>query len=323
MFLLVKGNIPWWFPVLVTIVVKDGVTSIFLKRVVISAGRYERYFLQYFFAWLCAMFFWIITQGYNNTISPIAVPWLGLIPAVAVIYCIGLFNGISTTFYWRALDISLSKSHFFLFIDDAIAISLSLIVLKEFQIMNAGLAAGITISFSSIILFTVHSLNKSAVDLGNKQISSLKSEKKLWYYIIIHSLMHGIIMFLMKYTTTNSVPVNIFLLSWYGGSLTVASVILLLNKSVRLDNVFTKNHLKIMPIIGCLIVITLGLLYWSYEMAPQTVVQPIFFITQMTLPVLIGLYWFDEKKTFDIKERIIFLIGAMGSALMFLSYNAP
>ena len=143
--------IPWYIPVLLTVLIKDGVTSVFLKKVVVSTGRYERFFLQFFFAWIYATLFWLISGNYGSTTFQLILPIMG----------IGLLNGIATTFYWRALDISLSKSHFFLFLDDVIAICLSLVILKEFQILNLGLAIGIMMGLSSIISFAIHSMTKS------------------------------------------------------------------------------------------------------------------------------------------------------------------
>lgn len=297
-------NIPWYLPVMIALLLRDGFFSILVKKAVVSAGRMERFVLQFLFAWIYAILFFMFSGGTFSTLD-----W-----QVAFVFGIGVINGLATYFYWKAVDINLGKSSLFLFLDDVIAVSLCLIILNEFVFLNNGLVLGLILSFSSLISFTIHAYHRRN-DQGSVNMN-------LFVYVFIHSIMRGFILFLMKYSTVQDIPTYKFLVGWYGGA-TLASIFLfvLISRNINFFGICSKNHFPIMPVMSASMIISLGLVYWSYQLAPLTVVQPIFFTSQMIIPTLIGLYYFNERKNIDNKEKLFFFIGIFGSLLIGINYS--
>jgi hypothetical protein len=61
--------------------------------------------------------------------------------------------------------------------------------------------------------------------------------------------------------------------------------------------------------------------YGAYRLAPQTVVQPLFLVSEMIAPALIGLYVFGERQALDRQERLYFGLGLAGGLLVALSFS--
>jgi hypothetical protein len=69
---------------------------------------------------------------------------------------VGFFTGLAAYAYWRAIDLSLSRTALFAFWDDLIAMGLSYGLLHEAQFLNAWMLTGIGMSLLAVILFTVN-----------------------------------------------------------------------------------------------------------------------------------------------------------------------
>ena len=84
---------------------------------------------------------------------------------------------------------------------------------------------------------------------------------------------------------------------------------------------FTRKDFGFVVIMGSSMMAALALAYLSYERAPQTIVQPIFLVAEMTLPALIGLFVFKERKGFKLTDWCLIAIGIAGGVLAGLSYR--
>jgi hypothetical protein len=311
-YLKLGVNMPWYIPVISALLIRDLFTSVLLKKAVISAGRKQRFFLQFLFAFILVspIFLYLGNASADYILSP----------DFFKIFGIGMFNATATMFYWKAIDISLSKTSLFLFLDDVIAITLSLIFLDEYAILNTTIVTGLAIGLLSIILFTIY------YKMPKANSASTHLPAIFFFYVFIHSVMHGLLLFSLKYLAADGVSKPNFLFGWYGGALTMAGLALVLSGKNKKENMtekaFTKKNLKLMVPIGSAIVSSLGLAFWSFQLAPQVVVQPIFFVSQMILPTLVGFFYFKEIETIDTKEKLIFLLGAAGALVIAFSYSA-
>ncbi len=300
--------VPWYLPVVIAILLNYGLFTIILKKVVSLsldyASRTRRFILQFLFAWLYAILFFLLL---GDSFFPINSEMI-------IILGVGFVNGFSGYLYWMMVDISLSKSSLFLFFDDIIAISLCLTILNEVYFLNFGLILGLILSFSSLISFFIHAYYKKNND------SSIGL--KFFFYLFAHSIIRGFVLFLMKYLAIQNISIQKFLVVWYGGAVLAAIILfLVINKSINFSGLFSKNNLLMMPIMSMSIIISLGLIYWAYQIIPLTIVQPFFFISQMIIPTLIGLYYFHERKSLDNKEKLFFLLGIIG--VLVISFNYP
>src|SRR3989344_1146281 len=303
---------PWYIPVILGLLIRDLFTSVLLKKAVISGGRQQRFFLQFFFAFMLAspIFLYLGNTSADYILSP----------DFFKIFGIGMFNATATMFYWKAIDISLSKTSLFLFLDDIIAITLSLIFLGEYAILNTTMLAGLAMGLLSIILFTIY------YKIPRANSASPRLPAIFFFYVFIHSVMHGLLLFSLKYLAADGVSKPNFLFGWYGGALMMAGLALVFSRKNKKENkaerAFTKKNVKLMVPIGLAIVSSLGLAYLSFQLAPPVVIQPIFFVSPMILPTLVGFFYFKEVKTIDTKEKLIFALGAAGALVIPFSYSA-
>jgi glucose uptake protein GlcU len=58
--------------------------------------------------------------------------------------------------------------------------------------------------------------------------------------------------------------------------------------------------------------------YWAYE-TPQVIVQPIFMISAVVMPVLIGLFLYSERKKIHHTQWLYLAIGIVGAFVVAIS----
>jgi len=61
--------------------------------------------------------------------------------------------------------------------------------------------------------------------------------------------------------------------------------------------------------------------YWAAKLAPITVYQPIFMVSEAVLPTLIGFIIFKEAKSLSVKEKFAFLLGLAGITAIAISFR--
>ena len=133
---------PWYVPVVVRILVTYVALPILVKPFAEHPARAPILALQFLGAVGVALPVALIL-GQGTLHGPTAV--------------VGFFTGLAAYAYWRAIDLSLSRTALFAFWDDLIAMGLSYGLLHEGQFLNAWMLTGIGMSVSAVILFTVHS----------------------------------------------------------------------------------------------------------------------------------------------------------------------
>ena len=297
----------WQVPVVLRILVSEGLFQILVKKTVHGSSRERRFLLQYIFCALIAIF----AALYLGTIS--------LSITTGVIFLIGFCNGFGAYCFWRAIEINQSKNAIFTIFDDLIAMVLSYIVFQEGQYLNMLAKIGIISSIATVLLFSLNDYYKTRVKGSN--------DLKLYLYVGFYSVVWGIALFAQKYFGAQHVPVTTFLSSWYAGAILAAMVIFLIQSKRNHKSFFkelrlcwNRHDLLVSFGLALCVIGSVGLAYWAYQLAPQNIIQPIFLVAQMVLPCLIGLYMFGEIKNFDKRSKILLVIGAISGIIVALSY---
>lgn len=280
----------WQIVVLSRVIFGHVFGPIFLKKIADLPATKQR---------LCWQF------GYCLLFSIIYTSFVGFQyhSALWIVVTIGFFNSFGAYCQWRAINISLSKTALFTQADDLIAILLGWYVLNEIKLLGNGLLIGVMVCFAAVSL-----------------IASYEKNWRLIKYVAAYSVIWGAAGFLFRYFAIKGIPFSSFLVSWYGGTLLGAICIYVLSHERFPAIKLTKKEVTNVGLLAIVIWLSLFLSYWSAKLAPVTVYQPIFMITEAIFPALIGLYIFKEKGRLTSREKIAFLIGLTGVAIIALYY---
>jgi len=217
---------------------------------------------------------------------------------------IGFFNSLGAYCQWQAVKMSLSKTSLFTQADDIIGISLGYLFLNETRFLNSGLILGIIICLGAASL-----------------LISSESNIRLMKYVGTYSVIWGLATFLMRYFALSGIPFCEFLASWYAGTLIGISCILFFFKEEGLTIKAQKKEIMGVGVLAIAIWFSMLLGYWAAKLAPITVYQPIFMVSEAVLPTLIGFIIFKEAKSLSVKEKFAFLLGLTGITAIAISFR--
>lgn len=271
------------FPVLLKIMVGNGLCPIVMKKQAKSAIGTKLVWQFGFCALLTLLLSLLRGELEYSKITLLLV-------------AMGIVNSIATGLQWKAINISLSRSSIFAFMDDIVAMALSVILLGEYKLLGSPyLLVGILISLFSLISLAA----KEKEQKGNKA--------RVYPYVISYCLIWGVLTFVMK-VSSGSISALDFLAPWYVGSFLGA---FLQTKSGILPSSKTINLWPV-ALLSLGIVSSLALTYWSYKVAPMVVAQPLFLIGEALVPTVIGLTFFREK----IKGQAILMLVALAGGVL-------
>jgi hypothetical protein len=297
---------PWYVPVVVRILVTYIALPILVKPLAEHPARAPILALQFLGAVGVALPIALIL-GEGTLHGPTAI--------------VGFFTGLAAYAYWRAIDLSLSRTALFAFWDDLIAMGLSYGLLREGQFLNGWVLTGMGMSVLAVILFTVHTYISPAT--GDKDQAPVPSVHFL--YVGLYSVMLGLGVFFMRYIGLQDIGLGRFLLNWYGGA-GLATGLLVLTFRMRMHTPAVPLALSRQAWLrlwggSLLILVAVGSAYGAYRLAPQTIVQPLFLVGEMVGPALIGLYAFGERETLARRDQAYFALGLAGGLLVALSFS--
>ncbi len=296
----------WYVPVFLRILVANVIHPSVSKHVVIKHSLQKRHLLNFSFCSLVAI---TVAATYGQ---------LTMTATTLFIFCVGVANGWASYCQWKAQGISLSRNSLFTFWDDIIAMSLSYYLLNEGQFLNFQGKLGIVLSVTAVSLLAFH-------DYRKKDGVGGKVPGRFYYYVGLYSVIWGVATFLMRKWGVEKVPISTFLASWYTGAWFGSLSIFLCFKKFYPQSTpsppFTLKDFAFVAIMGSSIMVALALVYLSYERVPQTVVQPIFLVSEMALPALIGLFGFGERQGLKFVDWLLITIGISGGVLAGLSYR--
>jgi hypothetical protein len=298
---------PWYVPVLLRIAVTYVALPILVKPLAEHSARAPILALQFFGAVGLALPAALLL-GQATLHGPIAV--------------VGFFTGLAAYAYWRAIDLSLSRTALFAFWDDLIAMGLSYGLLREGRFLNGWLLTGIGLSVLAVILFTVHDYVARA-DSPEDQVPVPRVHV---LYVGLYSVILGLGVFFMRYIGLQGIGLAQFLVNWYGGA-GVAAGLLVLSFRFRMRTpavplALSRHEWVRLGGGSLLILVAVGAAYGAYRLAPQTVVQPLFLVGEMVGPALIGLYVFGEREALARRDQAYFALGLAGGLLVALSFSA-
>ena len=144
-----------------------------------------------------------------------------------------------------------------------------------------------------------------------------------FFYVGTYSLIWGIANFSMRYYSfKEAMPTGVFLTAWYGGAF-LAALTLLFSYQEK-GGAANTQRLSARGVIGSAILalciaVSLALGYWAFKFAPQTAIQPLYLVAEMTVPALIGLFIFKERKGLTRQEWIFFAMGFAGGTMIALT----
>jgi len=301
-------DVAWWLPVILRLVAAYLIAQPLMKVLTGMPSRTRTLLYQYAGCATCALLL-----AYYQRTSITADPFLLLI------FLIGIGNGFAVYWQWRALHLSMYKTSLFTVWDDILAMSLSLIVLGEAKFLNAGIWAGITVSFLALALFVRHDYQRKQ----SGQTEKGETPTAFYNYVLRYSLIWGIMLFASRYFAVQDMPMGAFLTALYGGALLAVGFIHWKNLDKEPADIRrqrpTTRAVVLVGICSVFVMASQGLAYWAYALAPQNVVQPIFFVGEMILPALVGLYFFHERKDMTWQEWCYFALG--GSAVVLIGLN--
>ncbi|GEM_PF-1530471 len=275
------------------VVVAYGLAAYVGKKIADRQDRAELFLWQYIFTFGIAAALALASQS------------IVLDGAFWNVVLIGLIAGGGTFFSWKAIHVSQSRNALFIFWSDLIAMSLAFFVLHEGRFITPLIGIGIALSFAAQLGFI----------WGRRQKESLA----FYTYVAVYSVAWGLALFGQRFWSFKEMPVPTFLFGWYTGTLVVAILIFFLSIGASRT---LKNLVPLLPkdivltfVLAALTLLSLGLASVSYRL-PQTIVQPIYSVAGMILPLLIGLFIFRERRQFTFIEWLSLGLGGIGALIV-------
>ena len=239
-------------------------------------------------------------------------------PAILIIIIIGVINSIGVYCNLRAINISLSKTSVFAMADDIIAMMFGYVFLSELKFLTPPIIIGILLSFSGATLLY---MGKNRIKSSGVKLSSADN-KKLVRLVMGSRLIWGIAIFFMRYFALSGLSVTEFIVSWYAGAWIGSFILFLLfrrkgkKETIKIDN----RKISYIAVFSFLTVLAMFLAFKVLELAPITIIQPIILVSEMILPLLIGLFIFKEARKLERHEKLAFIIGWTGIAVIAAVY---
>ncbi|MEO5927975.1 MAG: hypothetical protein ABIO72_04615 [Patescibacteria group bacterium] len=295
--------IAWQIPVICRIVAAHMVTPILSKKLAGERSRTRSIRLMFFVCALLAASVTLITR------TPIVFD-----TSLALVCGLGALNSFAVYSMWRAQAISLSRQALFTMMDDVIPVVMGYFLLGEKKLFNLWLAVGVLICFGGAFINTLFSRKQEAAKSG---------ESKDWHIFIwigFYSLIWGVARFAFRYFAVDGMPMSTFIMAWYGGSFIGSNIVMFLAGKKEMGPPLPRRQIVPVSLLAIVIALCLGLEYWASTYAPLAVTQPIFQVTEMIFPVLIGLFYFKEAKALTWQMKATFAVAFAGSLIIALSY---
>lgn len=239
----------------------------------------------------------------------------GLDASWAVILMIGIFNGFACYCHWRAIAINLFITSVTTWVDDMIPLILGYLFLQEIKYFNYWLLLGLGGVFIAVLILTFS--ENSLREISKVSIQSIIG------WVLAYSFIWGGAVFAMRYFALAGMSVWAFTSAWYVGSF-VGAILTFLFSSQEEQGASSefwnwKSMASVAP-LALNIWICLSLGYWARSLAPLTIVHPIFQVSEMVFPALVGLLVFKEHKHFNLLGWLSMALGLVGGLIIAFSF---
>lgn len=296
---------PWQIPVFLRVVVSYFLHPYFVKKVADAPSRARSLVVQYVCTALCA--------GCAGLIG--GADWGDV--RIFVVMVIGAFNAFACYCHWRATAMSLSKTSLFTQADDLITLALGYLILGEGKVVGFALGVGVLLAVGSALLFAYEKGHKSAGS-GTREATSHAWGIGVW--IGLYSVIWGVAVFSMRYLSLEGMTLLAYVFAWYAGSVVGALAVRLFASKEEVGQPLTRRQVFIAARPALTAWTALMLSYWSMQLAPIIVVQPIMQVSEMIFPMIIGLWIFKEIHGLTRRGKCAITMGLVGGIIISLSY---
>ena len=292
---------PWQIPVFIRVFVASILAPIFIKRVAGAPSRSRSLVLQYALAAGIAAI-WALSVGVNFRYS-----------GFYIVFVLGIFGAASCYCEWRAIDISLTKTSLFAQADDILALILGYLILHEGRLVNGTLKVGVLLAVLAVFLFIYGKIRQASGE-GSSPARSLA----LW--ITGFSLIAGATIFSMRYFALAGMAISTFLFAKYAGSFIGAVLLFYITGPKERGLGMTPAQRFLVFILALIILSAMTLAYWSFTLVPITVAQPIYQVSEIIFPFMIGLWFFKEGKRLNAFQKSAMILGIISTTMIALAY---
>ena len=291
-------SISWGTLAAIKVFTSDIMASVLIKSTADKGERPRRLVILYGLIMLLAYIGCLVTS------SSTQINW-----GAPLIAFVGIFNAIACYSHWRAVAISHSKTALFIPASSVVSVILAVLLLGEAKIVTTESWIGIFLLFISAFVLA------SGKSKTNKKINF-----EFLFWIVIMTLLFSAVTVFMKYSASViAVSRWSFSFEYYLGSAFGAlGVFLFSRKEERGNKLGSQGWKETLP-LAISIYVSHILIYWTLELAPLSIIAPLFRVSGLVFPFLIGQLYFNEKSDFTRKDWLGCLIAVLGVALIMLS----
>ena len=302
----------WQQTVFLRVAIANGVASILIKTVASSLSRTKKLVLQFFTCFLLSLVFGAISTDIDSR------QFNGFF---LLVVGMGLINSGACYCQWQATDLNVTKTALFTQGDDVLSMILAYFILNESKVITLSWNLGIVLVLIAAILFVTAPIAiPKETDEKNKallQEQGRKNNRAIWKWVMGYNLGWGLTSFMFRVLSLNGLSIFYFLPAWYGSSFIGSLFILFLGSKEEASGKLTLKDIYPVLLLSLVVFISLGLTYQAFALAEVLKVRPIFQMGQVMIPLLIGLYVFNEFKDFTKQGKLAMTIGLIGTLIIF------
>lgn len=288
---------PWQIPVLVRVFAAHVGFPYVVKKLSGLPGRSRRIALQFAFCLAFTLLYFAISG------DPLVMDW-----RFGVIFAFGIVNAAAVYSQWRAIEISLVKNSLFTQADDLIAIALGMAFLGEASELSAlAVWTAILLCVFGTVAYTISTRKKAEAD------------KKIFLFIAIYSVVWGVAVFSQRALSIEGMTLTSYCLAWYGGTFVGSFGLIATFGQSEEPMPWTWATLWRVGLLAAFVWVAFTFGFLAYAEAPVSISQPVFQVTELVLPLLIGVLVFKEVPMPRLRDRFLLLTAVSGAtAILFL-----
>jgi len=228
----------------------------------------------------------------------------GLDSSFLLITSIGIANSLAVYAQWKAIDLNLSKTALLTQADDIIAVVLGQVLLSEGEFLNWLMIVGLILVF-----------------LGASASGSYTTNLTLLKWVGLYSVIWGVAVVIFRHLAIEDMPIGQFMTGWYLGSLLGAYLLIKSRKFGSSRGFLGTRETLVILALAILVWASMLLNYIALQNAPIVVVQPLFQLSEMIFPLLVGLIVFKEAKRLSALGKVGMVVSLTGGILIIAGYS--
>ncbi|MCK9361059.1 hypothetical protein M0Q28_02415 [Patescibacteria group bacterium] len=229
----------------------------------------------------------------------------------AAIFAFGIVNALAVYSQWRAIEISMVKNSLFTQADDLIAIGLGMLFLGEaHQLAMPAVATAILLCVFGTVAYTFSTRKKDE-----------KVGSKIFLFIAVYSAVWGVAVFSQRALAIEGMSLSSYALAWYSGTLLGSFGLVATFGRKEESLAFSWSVLWKVGALALLVWTAFTFGFHTYREAPVSISQPIFQVTELVLPLLIGVLIFKEIPMPRWRDRALLAVAVCGATVMLGLYR--